>query len=192
MVDLPSSNSSKTISSPKTARKGRMGRWFVNLILIILIVAAGAAFVKAEQKRRTVEKELQKTSAELEQIRKSTQGNGEEIAKEVLAKVRKHIDVPNDPLPTVATITDVNKLKEANEFYKLAENGDNLIITQTRAILYSVKKDLVLDVVPVRLDASPAPDPAAAGAPPAAVPATSTAAVPPAGAPAVTPAPVQP
>jgi len=173
MIDQPSTT--KTVSSPKGGRRG-FGSWLMNIILIVLIIAAAGAFVKAEQRKRTVEKELQKTSAELEQIRKSTQGNGEEIANQVLAKVRKHIDVPTTPAPTVATITDIDKLKEANEFYKLAENGDNVIITDKRAILYSVKKDIVLDVVPVRIDTSPSPG---TSTPPAA-PATSPVATPPA------------
>lgn len=144
------------MSQPRRRRGG-----FFNVILIIGIIAAVALFAWAEQKRRSVAKELEQTSQQLEEIRKSTRRSGEEVAKEVLAKVRAHIDVPADPEPTVATIIDVNKLRETSEFYLKADNGDHLIITANRAILYDPDRDLVIDVVPVRLDPSATPIPAA-------------------------------
>ena len=72
-------------------------------------------------------------------------------AKEIVDKVRRHIVIPTAIEPTVATIVDVNTLKARNEFYKDAKNGDNLIVTPTRAILYDPDKDIILDVVPVQL-----------------------------------------
>jgi hypothetical protein len=150
---------------------------FFNFLLVIAVIGAVALFAWAEQKRRDAIRQLEQTTQELAQIRESTQRSGQEVAQEVLGKVRKHMDVPTDPEPTVATIIDVERLRESNEFYKKAENGDHLVITDTRAILYDPDKDLVIDVVPVRIDrtASPAPSgtPAVSGTPTAIPPANN-------------------
>jgi cell division septation protein DedD len=171
-------------AKPKVTRHGGGSR-LLNLILLIGIIAAIALFVRSEMKNRQAAQQLQQTQQELETIRKSTNANGEEVAKQVLDKVRKLIDVPNEPAPTVATIVDVEKLKEANEFYKNAKNGNNLIITDKRAILYDPERNVIVDVVPVVVDPnasvsptpvgqSPAPGAPAATVAPTTAPATST------------------
>lgn len=130
-----------------------------NLLLIVAVVAVAALLVRAETERRSAQKELESTASQLEELRQSTQNSGQKVAEEVLNKVRQHIDVPNDPAPTVATITDVEKLQANNDFYKAAKNGDNLIITEKRAILYDAQRDIVLDVVPVRVTQTASPTP---------------------------------
>lgn len=157
---MPDPTPSRTISSPSkpAPAKRRRGGMF-NLLLIIGIIAAIALFAWAEQQRRATEGRLEQTKKELEEVKKSTKAGGEELAKQVLEKIRRHMDVPAEPVPTVATIVDIDRLREANEFYKVAENGDHLIITQKRAILYDPDRDIILDVVPVVIDqdATPAP-----------------------------------
>lgn len=96
--------------------------------------------MRAEKQRRSIEKNLEKTSQELEQLKKSTENSGQEAANRVLAKVRVLIDIPSEPAPTVATNTDVETLRKSNDFYKKANNGDTLIITANRAILYNAEK----------------------------------------------------
>lgn len=123
----------------------------MNFILLLGIIGAIALFVWAEQQRRQAIGRLEQTEQELEEIRQSTQQSGEDVAQRVLEQIRKHIDIPTDPQPTVATIIDVDRLRETNEFYNQAKNGDHLIITERRAILYDADRDLVLDVVPVRI-----------------------------------------
>jgi len=81
-------------------------------------------------------------------------GNTEEnegIAREIVKSVRKLIVIEDDIDPTVATIIDIDTLKARNPFYAKAENGDYLIVTTDRAILYSKKLNVILDVVPVQL-----------------------------------------
>lgn len=144
----------RTVSAPpkaaQPARRGRSG--IFNLLLIIGIIAAIALFAWAEQQRRATENRLEQTKQELEEVKKSTRAGGEELAKRVLEKLRTHMEVPVEPAPTVATIVDIERLREANEFYKPAENGDHLIITDRRAILYDPDRDIILDVVPVVID----------------------------------------
>lgn len=148
----------KTIKSPPRRRKSVFGR-LLNLLLLVAIIVTIGLFVWAEQQRRSVRTELQQTTQQLEELRKSSQQSGAEVAARVLEKLRKHMDIPSDPEPTVATIVDIERLRESNsDFYGQAENGDHLIITKNRAVLYDPDRDLILDVVPVQLnEASPAP-----------------------------------
>lgn len=134
-----------------TARRGGGFARFLNVVLILAIVAVGVLFVRAEQNRREVQKQLEQTANELQEAKNNSEQAGAALAEEVLGKVRRHLDVPTEPAPTVATITDVDKLKESNDFYQPAKNGDHLIITEKRAILYDADRDMILDVVPVQI-----------------------------------------
>lgn len=79
-------------------------------------------------------------------------------AQAILSRVRQHIALPEDLRATVAVIVDVDILREKNPtFYAPAQNGDVLIVTQTRAILFSPSKDVILDVAPIQLERSDAP-----------------------------------
>jgi len=154
MSDQPISRPTKKAEGLKqpTKKRGRGGLF--NLILLIGIIVVVGLFVWAEQQRRSAQTQLQDTITELEQLRESSEQSGQEVAQRVLEAVRKHVDLPTDPEPTVATIVDVESLRAANEFYSVADNGDHLIITERRAILYDPERDIILDVVPVRLENS--------------------------------------
>lgn len=143
----PSQN--KRVVQEKRARRGVS---FLNVLSILAVVVIIALFVWLEKDRRSTEQELRQASAELEEIRNNSQVTGEELSQQVLEKVRVHMEISMDPEPTVATIVDVDALKEANEFYASAKNGDHLIITARRAILYDPDRDMILDVVPVVID----------------------------------------
>jgi len=87
---------------------------------------------------------------------KSLQNNGQtssaqEEIKSLLEKVSKHIILPSQEEPALATVIDASKLKQEDPFYLNAENGDKLLIwaTQRRAILYSPERDLLVNVGPV-------------------------------------------
>lgn len=141
----------------KPLKKKRGMGFLLNLLLLVAIIAVVAMFVRAEQDRRAARGELEKTAQQLEELKNSTQASGQQVAEEVLNKIRNHIELPTDPQPTVATITDVERLRESNEFYQKAKNGDHLIITEKRAVLYDPERDVIIDVVPVQI--SPAETP---------------------------------
>lgn len=146
----PAPRSKEAAKSVKVPRRRRRG--FVNFLLFIGIIVAIGLFAWAEMQRRDAIGRLKETEQELEKIRQSTERRGTEVAQQVLESVRKLMDVPADPEPTVATIVDVDALREASPFYNKAENGDHLIITETRAILYDPDRGIILDVVPVRIN----------------------------------------
>ncbi len=76
----------------------------------------------------------------------------EETKIDILARVSRHILLPENIKPTIAEILDVATLQARNAFYKNAVNGDYLIVTTTRTILYSPSKDVIIDVMPVQLE----------------------------------------
>lgn len=145
-------NTSKPKAPAGTAKPKRRRRGFINLLLFIGIIGAISLFVWAEQQRRDALEKLKQTEQQLEEIKKSTTRSGQQVADEVLGKLRQHMDIPNDPQPTVATIIDVDRLRETSEFYNKAKNGDHLILIKDRAILFDAERNLILDVVPVMLN----------------------------------------
>lgn len=119
----------------------------IKYILAVLVIVLLAFVIVLDGRRREAEESLRRVSVRLEQV----QGQKKELAQQVMAKVRKHIVLPTDPEPTVATIVDVEKLRKQNAFYKKAENGYHLILTTDRAVLYDPKRDIVVDVAPVQI-----------------------------------------
>lgn len=117
------------------------------ILLIVLVVLV----VVIDAQRRQAQKELKNLTVRLEQLQGNNQAN-QEKAGQVVEKVKAHMDIDTSVEPTVATIVDVAKLREQNPFYDKAENGDYLIVTPTRAILYREADDKILDVVPVQIE----------------------------------------
>ncbi len=83
---------------------------------------------------------------------------GQNLSKEevagIVTMVRRHIRVPANEEPLVATIVDVDALVATQPFYQGAENGDVLLIYQSmgKAILYSPDDDILINVGPIIFD----------------------------------------
>jgi len=95
----------------------------------------------------------------------SPQATQDEV-KRIVSEVGKLIDLPTSETPTVATVTDITKLKD-QPFFQKAKNGDKVLIytNAKRAILYDPTLRKVLDIAPINLGtpsgqpASPSPSP---------------------------------
>lgn len=108
----------------------------VGVILIAVIVAGSIFFYTRSQKN---------TSA------KNTSAS--EIESTVAA-VAALIEIPNET-PTLATVSDIDKLKD-QEFFTHAENGDKVLIFKNarKAILYRPFTNKIIEVGPIRVDES--------------------------------------
>ncbi len=124
----------------------------LTIMLLLALVAV------SEVKRQAVLAQLQQLTVRLEQVQLGGEqgARNQELAKKIIAEVRELIEIPSDVEPTVATIVDIEVLRSRNPFYGKAENGDHLLVTRDRAILYSSAKKKILDVVPVQLEAAQA------------------------------------
>lgn len=78
--------------------------------------------------------------------------SAQEEVKGLVSEVGKLIDLPTGEDPTVATVTDIEKLKD-QPFFANAKNGDKVLIyTQAKkAILYDPNSKKILEVAPVNI-----------------------------------------
>ena len=79
-------------------------------------------------------------------LQNPTQAAKEE-AKALKGKISRLIELPKDEEPTVATVTDKNRLKD-QPFFKNAENGDRVFIftEAKKAILYRPSSNKIIEV----------------------------------------------
>lgn len=74
--------------------------------------------------------------------------DGKEEMREIQKKISKHIVLPQNEEPTLATVKDKTKLKGG--IYTKAENGDKLLIYSKaqRVYLYRPSEKKLIDVGP--------------------------------------------
>lgn len=125
-----------------------MSAKYKNLILflsIITLIGLGIAAFSVYKYTR-----MQK---ELQAIKKSTTAsqktNNDQMSK-IVAEVGKIYKLPEGEVPTMATISDVNKLKD-QPFFKNSKNGDILLVYNKagKAILYNPTEKKIVEVAPV-------------------------------------------
>jgi len=87
---------------------------------------------------------------------KTLKANPQKIAQEevaaVVAQVGRLIVLPEGETPTVATVSDAERLK-GQPFFSQAKNGDKVLIytTARKAVLYSPEQDKIVEVAPLNL-----------------------------------------
>lgn len=71
---------------------------------------------------------------------------------QLIAQVSKLIEFPKNEVPTIATVSDVSKLKN-QAFFQDAKNGDKVLIytNARKAILYRPSENKIIDVAPINL-----------------------------------------
>lgn len=77
--------------------------------------------------------------------------NPENEIKQITKKLSMFMELPSDAVPTLATVTEKEKLSD-QEFFKKALNGDKVLIylDEGKAILFRPSTGKVIDVAPVR------------------------------------------
>lgn len=112
------------------------------VIIVILIIAAilitGGYFFYQYQSLK-------------KQLKDSPIANQEE-AKKIAAEVGKLVALPTDEIPTIATVSDITKLKD-QQFFKDAKNGDKVLIyTKARkAYLYDPINSKLINIGPLNI-----------------------------------------
>lgn len=109
------------------------------IILALLLIAAAATALLFYLKYEQAQKLLKNPSSAVQQ---ETQN--------IVDTVGKLIQLPTDELPTIATVSDINKLKQQT-FFQKAENGDKVLIytKAKKAILFRPSINKVIDVTVV-------------------------------------------
>ena len=80
--------------------------------------------------------------------------NGQTEEKKVAAEVARHVLLPTDETPALATVTDPSKLKN-NPFLKQTRSGDKILIFAKwqQAVIYRPSSDRIVDIGPVDVSA---------------------------------------
>lgn len=107
-------------------------------VLVILLIAMTGTAIYFYQKATSLKKDPQ--AAVTQEI------------EELVAKVGKLIILPSGETPTVATVSDPEKLKD-QPFFAKAKAGDKVLIYQKaeKAYLYDVVNNKILEVAPISL-----------------------------------------
>jgi len=125
--------------------KGGLGSFLLKLIPYILILAlgVGAGIYTVQQK------------PEIFGLSKGQAAVQAETDALVVA-VGKLITLPTDETPTIATVTDVSKVKD-QPFFKNAVNGDKVLIytKAQKAILYDPTANKIVEVGAVNINNQP-------------------------------------
>ena len=114
-------------------QKAIKSRLFVIVLIIVLAILPALYFYN---KSKQAEKRLNDPNTANQQV-----------INEVVKKASKHIILPSGEQPTLATVTDISKVK-GQPFFDNVQNGDKVLVyTQARkAILYRPSKDIIVEV----------------------------------------------
>ena len=107
-------------------------------ILLVLLAGVSIAAISLYQKVNILEKN-------------STSVAQQEVAS-LVAEVGKHIVLPEGEMPTVATVTDPDKLKD-QAFFANAKSGYKVLVyaNAKKAFLYDPVNDKLIDVAPLNI-----------------------------------------
>ena len=127
----------------KTSRFNKRRVFWVVLISLVLLVTSLTA-LKFVKRYNQAQNELKRLS------------NPDQAAKDQQAQliddIGKLVELPKDETPTIATVTDAEKLK-TQPFFQEAQDGDKVVIysQSKRAILYRPSTKKVIEVSRVNL-----------------------------------------
>jgi hypothetical protein len=139
-------------AAPPSSRRGRRAaKWLISLIVLALLAAAVAFGYWQYQKS-------QKLNKELTALRDNPQKAAQDETKELIGKVAALIVLPETEQPTVATVTDLEPLKDQPFFARAKIGFKVLIYTQAkRAILYDPVSNKIVEVAPLNIGDNTAP-----------------------------------
>ncbi len=111
----------------------------ITALVVAIVLAAGVPSYYFYSKYRDAQLRLQNPTAA-----------AEADAKQLVAKIGALIQLPADEVPTIATVSDREKLKE-QAFFANAQNGDKVVIytKAKKAILYREAINKIIEVGPI-------------------------------------------
>lgn len=123
------------ISFPNKKRLG------IIILLVIVLGLASLGIVRFVQ-----------MSGEIARLKTTPQEAIQAETTKLVEQVKKLMAVPSDELPTVATVSDVEKLK-TNVFFANAQNGDKVLIytAAKKAIIYRPSTSQIIEVSPISI-----------------------------------------
>ncbi len=131
-------------SQQSDEKKGNSSKWLMGLAALALVASIAVnAYLFADQRK------LEDEVAELKTTEGQQQLANEEVSS-ITESISRHMLLPADETPAIATVTDAEALKEEQPFFKDAQNDDKIVIyaEAERAILYRPSEDKIINVGP--------------------------------------------
>lgn len=118
----------------------------IGLVAVIIVIAAIGFSLKSNQ-------ETNRLKQELESLQQTQQQPSDDEVNKLVAEIGKLIVLPEGENPTLATITDKEKLKDV-PFFSKAENGDKVLIyvTARKAYLFRPSTQKIIEVATLNLN----------------------------------------
>lgn len=93
-----------------------------------------------------------RSQSELSKIKSQKDRESKDVIN-LISEVGKIILLPTGETPTVATVSDVDALKNSQPFFSQAKNGDKVLIYTKvkKAILYRPSTKKLIEVAPINL-----------------------------------------
>lgn len=132
ILDTMSESTSSSMMSFKNIVMGVCG------VVVVVAVAAAAYFYMQY--------------AQAQKLLKNPNLVAQQQTDQLISAVGKLMELPKNETPTIATVSDVSKLKD-QPFFALAKNGDKVLIytNAKKAILYRPSENKIIDVAPVNI-----------------------------------------
>jgi len=118
----------------------------IAIIIIVLLILAlsGSTYYLYSQSKQLKQ--------EITTLKNNPQIKAQEETKDLIARVARLIVLPEGEEPTVATVSDPEKLKD-QPFFAKAKKGDNVLIytNAKKAILYDPVNNKIVEVAPLNI-----------------------------------------
>jgi type II secretory pathway pseudopilin PulG len=145
-------NTTSAVHSPATHKSSRgpnflkdpkqLILWLVVFILLIAAIGTAAYYIK---RYNDTQKQLKKVSS-------TSQQTAQAQNQQLIDKIGKLTPLPTGETPTVATVTDITKLKDQPFFANAINNDKVLIYTQAKkAYLYRPSTNKLINIAPVNI-----------------------------------------
>ncbi|MBX4187003.1 MAG: hypothetical protein KW802_01945 [Candidatus Doudnabacteria bacterium] len=128
-------------SSPEPDTNGpKMGKFLSGLAVVLLLATTGAAGYYYNQ---------------FDQLKKHPNKAAADETAATIAAVGKLLVLPAGETPTLATVTEPDKLKD-QPFFAFAKKGDKVLIytKAKKAVLYNPTENKIVEVAPVNIGSS--------------------------------------
>lgn len=118
----------------------------ITVVAVVSLIGAGYFYFQYRQ----VQKELSSAKPAPDQATLQSQEN-----KRLIEEIGKLIQLPEGEEPQIATVTDIEKLKD-QAFFQKAKNGDKVLIytSAKKAILYDPDTKKIVDTAPLNIGSS--------------------------------------
>ena len=122
--------------------KSKKNLLFGGLIILLLASMGAAAFLYTQ----------------VVELKQDPQRRLQQEAEDLIERVGRLVVLPVGERPTIATVSDIEQVKD-RPFFANAKNGDKVLIytNARKAILYDPVNDKIVEIAPVNIGTAPPP-----------------------------------